>query len=934
MIMRSVRLAARRRESCPVVQAQGDHRSMSADSAIPAFLETYRMPPYRLSVQAVAAEQHTDLSAGLTDAQVRTREREWGMNVIERRRFSFLQAIGRRFASTLTVILLVAVVVSLTLGEYRDAALISIVVLVDFGVGLLYESYARYKIELIQQRVPRVTEVRRKGKWRLVSTEGLVPGDIVMLRVGERVPADVRLARPHGIQINESVLTGEPGDVTKTATAIEVPVSLADQRNMAFTGTTVTAGTAEGIVIATGSRSVLGSLARRVLEAGWHVTPLEEQLRRLGRVLGVGVVGAAAAIGVIGVFRGEPPAEMFRSALTLAVAAIPEDLTLLLTIALAVGATRLLRHGAVVRHLTASETLGDVTIVVTDKTGTLTTGVMKLLRVEGLTDHWGFRSFRASALHPLFRRALEGAVAGIEGDEEMAPRGSAIETAVREGAESAGMKIGAIQRSFRVFSTLVFTAHTRYRASLHDDPTSPDPVVFAVGAPEELLRRCTVTSDGVTTRVLSETVRTHLLERAEAIAERGARVLAVCTRHLPRSARTLSHEDVDHLTFLVFLSFEDPLREDVPHAVQDLRSAGVRTLLLTGDHRGTTAAVGRAAGIIRGEDRMLDGRSIDRLSDRPLEEELRGTAAVARVDPFQKERVITALQRRGDVVAMVGDGVNDAVALRRADVGVAVTQATDVARDASDLLLTGGGLRALAVAVREGRHIRETVRAVLGFLLSTNLTEILAAAAALLLGFPLPFLPAQLLWINVVTDGTMDIALTLEPAHTRAGSTKPGRRAGVFQFADVLTLFVASVAVVVPALVVYFVALGRGGGIAYARTLTFAVLCSAQILAAFSFRSLEKTVFRLAPWSNPWLLLAAALSFGFLVAGIHWDPLATLLGTLPLSANDWILVLGMSLLGALGAEGRKVVPRLLGRRRSGEAVWLPAPVTTTGHLGT
>lgn len=886
--------------------------------------------PYRLNVPDIERLFGTRLADGLSERGALARLREVGRNIVERRRPSILRAAFRRLSQALTLILITAMGVSLALGEVSDALLIGIVLAADLALGLFYESFTQYKIQLIQKQVPRIAEVVRGGAARLVPAGDVVPGDVVVLRAGERVPADIRLARVMGLRIDESVLTGEPGDQEKSARVLEGVATIADQRNMAFAGTTVTVGHARGLVVATGPRSMLGQLAHRVMTAGWQVTPLEARLRSLGQGLGAGILVVVAFLFTLGVVRGEDPAEMFRAALTLAVAAIPEDLTFILTIALAIGSVRLLRRSAVVRHLTAAETLGDATVVATDKTGTLTTGQLMLRRIEGVADVWNRAGFREAATHPLFRRALIGAVVGTEaGTADDIVRGSALERAVRSSLADAGIAPALLRREFPLFSALAFDQRHRYRASLHDDPASRDPVVFVVGAPDVFIPRCAAVSDGGRSLPLTADLARTLLERTAAAAATGTRVLAVATKHLKRDARELTREDVHHLTFLALLHFDDPLRPGVAASVRELAGAGVRVVLVTGDHVETANAVARATGILRVSGRSIEGSAVESLSDELLADALRDASVVARVDPLQKERIVAALQRRGGVVAMVGDGVNDAVALRRADIGVAVASATDVAKDASDLVLLDGGLSALTAAVREGRRIRETVRTVLAFLFSTNLTEILAVAAALLLALPLPFLPAQLLWINVVTDGVADVALALEPAGTRAGDPAPARKRGVFRLRDLAGMLLTALAGLIPTMVVFQRALAVTGDTAYAQTMAFVTLASVQLFTAFSYRSLEKSLFRMRPWGNLWLILAEAVSFALLAVAVHWPPLVRLLGTVPLTRGDWVTVLLAAGLGFLGVEARKfLVPLFLGGSKSrGDKGLVPEPVS-------
>lgn len=872
-----------------------------------------------MSVADVERLQETSLPNGLTKEEVKRRQEVFGLNEIKQRQPGLFRALLRRVLNTLTILLLLAVLLSLFFREYANALIIFLAVLVDIVFGIIYESYTNYKIYLIKSQVPRITEVIREGKSVVIPVRELVPGDVCILREGERVPADMRLASVRGLRVDESILTGEPGDVEKIAAALKVESSLGDQRNMTFSGTIVTTGSSRGIVVSTGGRSVLGTLAKRVVEAGTQATPLEHRLRMLGGMLGAGLVVTSALIFSAGMLRGVSAEEMFHQALTLVVSAIPEDMTLILTITLAIGARRLLAKGGVVRQLTAAETLGDTTVLCSDKTGTLTTGQISLVRVEGVADIWGTgtaslsseqRAAGAEPHSPLLRHALTASLMGTDtvqvAQQNESSRGSAHERALARSAQTVGIAVETIRREYPLFDTLVFHPTNRYRASLHADPTRAEPLAVVVGAPDVLMPKCTAASDGGKSVRLSPSLRQRLTERHVTLAEEGRRVLTVATRHLSRETRAITSADVAGLTFLALLVFEDPLREDAKTAVASLQASGVNVMLLTGDHRGTAEAVARAVGILRSGKRVLDGVAIAEMSDEMLADVLPRVGVIARVDPLQKERVIQSLQSRQEIVTMVGDGVNDAVALRRADLGVAVGSATDIAKDASDLILLHKSITTLTSAVHEGRRVRETVRTVLAFLLSTNITEVLAVFGALLLGVPLPFLPAMLLWINIVTDGTADVALALEPSSTRPGDPAPGRRRGIFRSSDPLFFAWSSLAILVPVMLAYFVMLfSPGETLAAARTVAFVTLASAQLFAAFSFRSLDRPVITLNPLGNIWLVGAVASSFALLVVAVTLPSLRSVLGTVPLSSAQWTLAIGSGVLGALGVELRK-----------------------------
>jgi P-type Ca2+ transporter type 2C len=866
--------------------------------------------PYLLAPKEVAETFETSTEVGLSHEEVARRRERFGWNELRKPSRGIIHILFRRLTDGLTLLLIAAAAISMFLREPADTLIISIVIFFDLSFGLLYESYSEYKIDLIKKQVPRISEVLREGTLKLIPVRELVPGDVCLLRAGERVPADIRLIALRGFRVDESLLTGEAGDAAKSTSALTSEATFGDQRNMAFSGTLVTAGSARGIVVATGEQSVLGILARRVVEAGAQYTPLERRLRRLGLLLGSGVVLVSLLLVVGGVLRGEPLPAMFRQALTFVVSAIPEDLTLILTVALAVGARRLLARRGVVRHLTAAETLGDATVVCTDKTGTLTTGELALVRIEGIADTWTTASLQEDdvARHAGLRQALTAALAGA--DVVVQPgeaRGSAHDRAIARVATVALVSLAEIRRSLPLFDTLVFDPVNRYRASLHDDPARPEPILFAVGAPDVLLPRCVGASEGTRSVRLTSDLRQHILDRATSHADAGKRVLAVVRRHLSRESRTVTAGDMEKLAFLALLVFEDPLRPDSRAAVRELQRQGVRVLLLTGDHPGTATAVARSVGILRSGASVLVGTAIGNMNDQLLRDELRTATVLARVDPFQKERVVQLLQQGGEIVGMVGDGVNDAVALRRADLGVAVGSATDVAKDASDLVLLDNSIATLTAAVREGRRVRETVRTVLAFLFATNMTEVLSLVGALVLGIPLPFVPAMLLWINIITDGTADIALALEPASTRSGDARPGRRRGIFRSSDVFVLLLSSLVIFVPTMIAYLLILTRTGDVAVARTVAFVALSFSQLLAAFSYRSLDRPLLRLNPLGNMWLLAAVAFSTLLLVVAVVSPGLRALLGTVPLSVSQWALAGTAALTGLVGLELRKAV---------------------------
>ena len=854
-------------------------------------------PPVRawhaLPATDVAALLGTDPEAGLAPEAAERRLAETGPNRIADQPDTPLWRLAlAQFRSLVVLLLLLAAGVAWLLGERAESVAILAALFLNAAIGFGTEWHARRSLARLRALAVPQALVRRGGRLIRLPAADLVPGDLVVLEAGAQVPADLRLIQAAALRLTEAALTGESEAVAKEATArLPVDTPLAERRTMTYLGTTVLAGSGVGVVTATGAATELGRIGQLVSQAGERTTPLERQVEGLGRRLIALAVGICAVVGVAGILHGEPLGLMLETAISLAVAAIPEGLPAVTAVALAAGLWRLARAGALVRRLPAVETLGSTTVICADKTGTMTENQMTVthLDVGGrvITVTGGSRSPAGAfldgptTLDPLADAGLARllTVGALVNDATVEARadgltlhGDPTETALLVLGVKAGLDPGTLAREWPRRRAIPFDAATRLMATFHETPDGGR-ALLVKGAPGVVLERTT----------LGAGERAARLEANRALAARGLRVLAVAWR-----PEGWPDDDglpgVDRLTFLGLVGLEDPIRPGVKEAIARCREAGIRTVMLTGDQRFTAEAVGRQLG---------------------LEPE----AIRSRVSPEGKLELIETLQAAGEVVAMTGDGVNDAPALARADIGVAMGRhGTDVARETADLVLTDDDFGTIVGAVQEGRVIYANLRKVIHFLFSCNLSEILTIFAAILLGLPSPLLPLQILWINLVTDILPAMALIRDPAEPDVMRRPPrdpreplvswrfGRRIlgeGALLAAGVLSA--------------YLWAVWQDGPGPRANTIAFVSLVLIHPFQALACRSDTRGWWRLPP--NPLVWAALVVLAGVQWLTVSWAPLATLLHTAPLSAPDW-LVLTVAVLWPVGLlETVKVVGR-------------------------
>ncbi len=862
---------------------------------------------HALDAAAIAARLDVDLERGLSGAEAAARLTRYGGNVIEEkpRRGALAMLVGQ-FTDFMILVLIAAAVISGIVGDVKDTAVIVAIVVVNAIIGFTQEFRAEKALSSLKQLVPEQALVVRDGRHVEVRAAEIVPGDVVMLEAGNQVPADLRLTDARQMRVGEAALTGESVPVDKGTEALagdDLP--LGDRRNMAYKGTTVTYGRGQGIAVATGMTTELGKVAE-LLDTGLDTqTPLQQRLAQFGRWLALVILVICAVIFTFGLLRGEPAVLMFLTAVSLAVAAIPEALPATVTIALAFGARKMAEQNALVRRLAAVETLGSVTFICSDKTGTLTRNEMQvdeIVTAEG-THRQPNHKVRGEPWMSLFTAAAlnNDSHAGDDG----AYFGDPTEVALSEAAVGQGTDIADLVTRFPRAGEVVFDSDRKRMTTVH--PSAGGYVAYTKGAPEALIGRCTalLTAEG------RDAIDTQSwLAEAERMAGEGMRVLALAERHWPSLPQTNDADAVESdLVLLGLVGIIDPPRPEAREAVRLCQSAGITPVMITGDHPVTAGTIAVRLGIMERGGRVVAGAELAAMSDDELGRCLADARVFARVDPAQKIRVVEALQKRGEFVAVTGDGVNDAPALNRADIGVAMGKiGTDVAREVSGLVLLDDNFATIVTAVREGRRIYDNLRKVIKYIMTGNAGEIWTIFLAPFLGLPIPLLPIQILWVNLVTDGLPALAMTAEPEE-RNIMQRPPRPPRESVFAGGMWQHMLWVGLLIGGVSLSTQAYALGVGLEHWQTMVFTVLTFAQAVHVLAIRSDRLSLFQQGLLSNLPMLGAVGLVFALQLAIIYVPPLNPIFNTAPLTAGELAFAVGMALIVFVAVEAEKWLVR-------------------------
>jgi len=899
---------------------------------------------HRREIADVVRELRTDPGSGLTGAEAASRLRASGPNELpEGPQLRPGRIFLSQFASTMVAVLLAAAVVSALLGDLVDTVAIVAIVLLNALLGYSQEYRAEKAMAALSRLAAPVVKVRRDGGVRQIPARELVPGDVLLLETGDRVPADARLLEGHSLRTDESPLTGESTPVEKSPDPLpdsDLPVG--DRRNSLYLGTTVVHGRATAVATGTGRDTELGRIARMLSDVRPEPTPLQRRMADLGRNLALLTLAIVALLFGMGLLRGEDPVLLFLSAVSLAVAAIPEGLPAVVTVTLALGSQRMLARRALIRKLPAVETLGSVTVICSDKTGTLTRNRMDVTEILSAGKRIVFTADVPAPDLPSPHTLLAAACAlcndaVLPAAGGAAPLGDPTEIALLAAAAGAGLSKGALDRFFPRVAEVPFTPERKRMTTAHavsaggiPPADGSDPglsaffpnvagragFVLTKGAADMLLPLCVAewTERGVLP--LDPAGRERILAENAAMAGRGLRVLGVAFRTLADAPAGVPAGELEEgLSFLGLVGMIDPPRPEAQQAVRTCRAAGIRPVMITGDHPRTALSVARSLGI-GGDDTAVTGAELSRMTGDEIAAVVRQTDVYARVSPGDKLVIVSALQADGHVVAMTGDGVNDAPALRKADIGVAMGDSgTDVAREAADMILTDDNFATIVAAVGEGRVIYDNVRKFILYILASNVGEILVMLLGPLLGMPLPLLPLQILWINLLTDGLPALALGVEPAEGDA-MRRPPRSPSEGVLSRGMWAYVLGVGALLGILcLAVALPLSRAEDPSW-RTALFTTLTFAQMAHVLAIRSRRETLFRRGIFTNRPLLLAVAVTVVLQLAAVYAPPLQGIFRTVPLLPGTLALCAAASAALFFALEGGKYIVGLArGRSR-------------------
>lgn len=873
-----------------------------------------------------------DPDDGLSSEEAKTRLEHYGPNRIESGEADpWWKILLRQFLDPLIYILILAGIVTLYFQDYIDSAVIFAAVLLNGAIGFVQELRAQNAITSLAEMSAPKAHLLRGGRKVDVSTDEVVPGDMVRMTSGVRVPADVRLLRADDLRVDESALTGESESVRKQVEPVKDERAVpGDQLSMAFAGTNVTRGRGLGVVVHTGEASQLGRIAERTRDVGKVRTPIQEKMDHLGKLIGVGILALAALVGVVGYLQGMTLHEVVQTAVAMAVGAVPEALPVVLTVALAVGVRRMAGRNAIIRTLPAVETLGSTTVIGSDKTGTLTSNQMTVRAITAGGRRYEVGGSGYSTEGDIILAGApndEGQEAGPESDEALRmtllagllatetesipaedeePRGDPTELAVLVSAAKAGLDLDQTRADHDQLDVIPFESERQYMATLNE--MEDGRCIFVKGAPEAVVERCSrrLLPDGEEEEFDAESAK----QTAHDLAEEGYRVLGMAFRRVDQD-RFDDDEVGSELIFAGFQGMEDPLRPEAKEAVDATRGAGIRVIMLTGDHTDTASAIGGQLGLTGTGAEAKEGRDLDDLSDDELDEVIRKVNVFARVSPDHKLRLVERLKAQNHVVAVTGDGVNDAPALQAAHLGVAMGQAgTDVAREASDMILTDDNFASITSAVEEGRLVFANIRKVIYFLLSTGLAIVFTILFSLFAGWPLPYLAAQVLWINLVTNGLQDVALAFEKGEPGLLEEPPrDPDEGVINRPVLIRLAWVSVLITAATMAVFYSMLRRDVPMEVARSVTMTQMVMFQFFHVFNSRSMKRSVFQVPLSANPFLAGSLGVAILAHIGALHLPFMRAIFDTTPLTLDQWALVVGVGSLVVVAAEIDKALLR-------------------------
>jgi P-type Ca2+ transporter type 2C len=841
---------------------------------------------------------------GLSDFDVDSRLAKYGANKIpEPKRASVLLILLRQINAPLIYLMLGAAVITYFLREFLDMGVILAATFINITIGFFQEVKAERALAALKKIVAWKSKVRRNSQIVEVNSENLVPGDIILLAAGDRVPADARLLKSTDFQVDESTLTGESLPQEKDARAIlDSNTPLGDQVNMLFSGTVVAAGSAEALVVNTGANSEFGKIADALHKSHDNSTPLQKKIVGFTRWIGIFGIIVVGAVTLLGYFTGHTLREMFTMAVAMAVSAVPEGLMSAVIIILSVGLWRMAKRNALIRRLSSAETLGSANVICTDKTGTITEGKMAVPEYFAPTlsasQKINFTKVPLSfpeELQMILQIALLNNDSYIENPadrpEEWKIVGDHTEQALLVAATKAGLDRKVLEKQNPRIGELPFSSDYKYMGTLHRVDKSQKHVLYVKGAAEKIFPMCSKYYLPTGINDISAEDRKKIVACYNEMSGRGLRVLAFGFKEFSEDEPVDLKRESTGFTFVGLLGMMDPVRPSVSKAIAKTQQAGIKVIMMTGDHKLTAQAIAKEVGLPAADKDIVEGNEIRLVDGALAQKQIRDISVFARVSPQDKVHIVESLQKNGAIVAMTGDGVNDAPSLKKADIGIALGSGTDLSKEVADMVLLDDNYKSIETAVEEGRSIMENVRRVILYLLSDSLAEITIISVSLLVGLPLPLLATQILWVNMVDDSFPAMSLALEPQEEGIMNEPPNRPDEPL-LTSYMKKLVMTISFLTAALIIFifWLYLERGHSLVEARTMSFTLLAVSTLLYVFSIRSFRHTIFSSHFWRNKWLLLACLVGFGLQLLAVYMPFLQNVFQTVPLGWGDWGII--------------------------------------------
>ena len=848
-----------------------------------------------LNVQEVLKKLKTDINNGLSEDEVKKRQLQYGKNKLqEGKKTSFLVKFISQFNDFMIIILIVSAIVSAAIAyvehsnDYVDSIIIIAIVMMNALMGVIQESKAEKSIEALQKLASPNAKVKRNGEIKWVPSEEVVPGDIIIIETGSFIPADARLITAYNFKVEESALTGETLPVDKNANVIlKENVSTGDMENLIFATTIAVSGHAEAIVTETGMNTKVGKIAQMIISDESPETPLQKKLGEVGKKLGLTALSICSLVFVIGLLKKIPAMEIFMTSVGLAVAAIPEGLPTVVTIMLSIGITRMARKNSIIRKLPAVETLGSSTVIASDKTGTLTQNKMQVVEVIG------------DNRKQILQLGSMCTDCNINNKNEV--DGEATEKAIVEAALKIGENKFELYKTMERINDIPFDSERKMMTTIHKIGNKYR--IITKGAPDVLIKRCTKYSN----QSISNSDISYIERQNEQMAKRALRVIAIAYKDIETLPSKIDTSLENDLIFCGLVGMIDPPREGVKEAIETCKKAGIKTVMITGDHILTAKAIATELGILKQGDIAITGKELDKIPEKDFEKNIMQYSVFARVSPEHKVKIVKAFRKQGNVVAMTGDGVNDAPALKNADIGIAMgITGTDVAKNAADMILADDNFVTIIEAVKEGRHIYDNIKKAVHFSIATNVGEIVAIFMGLLLGWDAPLVAIQLLWTNLVTDSLPGIALGLEPMEEDIMNRKP-KKPKESIFSDGMWGKIIIEGTMIGILTLFVFSLGtKIYGLEVGRTMAFFALSTLELAHSFNIKS-ENSLFKVGIFNNLYLIGAVLVGLVLQTIVMITPKIAQIFNCVPLNMMQWLIVITISILPIILMEFQKAI---------------------------